>query len=75
MLFFSVVWPQHWRDAMDEEGFKRWLAEGVERGYCSMVACSTHEGLPMTAEEQEEDDPCIFAVRVFPDGKPEEMGS
>jgi hypothetical protein len=46
-----------------------WLDYGFAKGYCSPAVCSTHDGLPMTDEENEEwdegGDPCVHAVRLF----------
>jgi hypothetical protein len=49
-----------------------WLEEGLRAGYCSEVVCSTHDGMPFTEAEYEDDDgdPCIPAVRVFERGAP-----
>ena len=51
--------------------FEDWLTMGVGFGYCSEPVCDTHDGLPMTPEEQDqfEDgyDPCIPAVRLLGD--------
>ena len=45
-----------------------WIQYGVERKYCSSPVCSTHDGLPMTDEEnvQWDDggDPCVHALRL-----------
>ena len=49
--------------------FDAWLAEGIAKGYCSEPVCNTHDGLPSTAEEDEEwergGDPCVSAVRLL----------
>jgi hypothetical protein len=46
-----------------------WLLEGATNGWCSMVVCSTHDGLPSTPEEFAEFengfDPCVPAIRVW----------
>lgn len=58
-----------------EMTYEEWLQTGVEEGYCSRPVCDTHDGLPRTAEEEDEwdegGDPCLPAVRLYPDGKPE----
>ena len=45
-----------------------WLRYGIEHGFCSDVVCATHDGLPLTQEEEDqwEDgiDACVFGVRV-----------
>ena len=45
-----------------------WLKAGIDAGYCSDVVCGTHDGTPLTPEEQqefEEGDPCIPVVRLW----------
>jgi len=55
--------------ADEHEKFVLWLEEGVERGWISSPVCSTHDGLPGTAEEdmdwEEGLDPCVPAVRIW----------
>lgn len=55
---------------MDEyEVFLGWLNEGVERGWVSIPKCAMHNGLPMTADEEDDldmgCDPCLIAMRVW----------
>ena len=56
-------------DWLEELDFQDWLAKGVKAGWVSDVVCETHDGLPMTDEEQnqweEGFDPCLPAVRVW----------
>lgn len=51
--------------------FAEWLAFGIENGWASQGVCQTHEGVPMTEEEEaawdEGNDPCIPVVRIFLD--------
>lgn len=51
--------------------FVEWLAFGVEQEWVSEPVCQTHEGVPVTvteaAEQEEGDDPCIVALRIWPD--------
>ena len=46
-----------------------WLTLGITAGYCSAPVCSTHDGVPMTAEEEAEvddgGDPCVPVVRLL----------
>ena len=46
-----------------------WLKIGIEEGFCSPPLCSTHDGMPMTEEEdadfEDGGDPCIPAVRLL----------
>ena len=45
-----------------------WLLLGIKKGWCSPPACSTHDLIPMSAEEEAEweegNDPCQYVVRV-----------
>ena len=49
--------------------YEEWLQTGIDAGYCSEPVCDTHDGLPLSKEEQDafEDgyDPCIPAVRLL----------
>jgi hypothetical protein len=63
------------------DSFFDWLNIGIERGWCSPVACATHDGLPNTRQEIAEydagecDDPCVHGVRIWgPDGHPDDQG-
>jgi hypothetical protein len=51
---------------------EEWLQYGVERGFCSAVVCSTHDGLPLTEEEDQEFDDgydaCVPAIRIWAQG-------
>lgn len=46
-----------------------WLQYGIDNGYCSDAVCVTHEGLPLTEEEEKEWDdgwdPCSPGVRLW----------
>ena len=45
-----------------------YLALGVAAGYISAPVCETHDGTPMTPEEEEarwESDPCIHVIRPY----------
>lgn len=48
--------------------FEDWLMMGIDQGFCSEPVCDTHDGAPMSPEEQQafEDgfDPCIPIVRL-----------
>jgi hypothetical protein len=53
---------------IDHVEFEIWLKSGYDRGWVSDVFCNTHDGAPMTDEEEEEwsegGDPCSFHVKV-----------
>lgn len=53
---------------MAELTFGEWLEVGIRRSYCSEIVCATHDGLPATDEEAEDewgDDYCVPAVRLW----------
>lgn len=47
---------------------REWLRVGIENNFCTPTVCQTHDGVPMTEEEDEawEEglDPCVFVVRI-----------
>lgn len=51
--------------------FYEWLEWGINKKWVSDVVCNTHDGLPMTDEEQNEweegGDPCTHGIRVWID--------
>jgi hypothetical protein len=47
--------------------FEDWYTTGVEAGYCGAIGCVIHDGVPMTATEEEDDEPCIPMVRLYED--------
>lgn len=47
-----------------------WIEYGIKNGWCSPPVCSTHDGIPTTALEDEEfddTDPCIHIFRLYED--------
>lgn len=48
--------------------FQEWLEFGYNKGWVSDVFCNTHDGGPMSDEEQhawdQGEDPCMFCVRL-----------
>lgn len=48
--------------------FDIWLEVGVRKGWVGAPICHTHDGLPMSEEEElqfEEGDPCIHVLRLY----------
>lgn len=49
--------------------FEEWIKQGTEQGWCSVPLCDTHDGLPMTKEEEqaweEGGDPCVHVIRLY----------
>ena len=53
--------------------YEEWINIGIEKGFCSMPFCATHDGAPMHETEEraweEGSDPCQVSVRL---GSPDE---
>ncbi len=50
--------------------FDHWLKYGIEQGFCGPPVCSTHDGIPISQEEDAEwdfSDPCIHVIRPYKD--------
>ena len=51
--------------------FSEWMAFGIKQGWSGPPICYTHDGLPMSNEEDMEfgegQDPCIHIVRLYED--------
>lgn len=48
--------------------FDEWLEIGYNNGWCGPAVCQTHDGVPMTASEEQEfetGDPCVHVVRLY----------
>jgi hypothetical protein len=56
---------------MAELGFDEWMSYGIKKGWCGPPVCHTHDGLPMSEQEDVEfgegQDPCIHVVRMYDD--------
>lgn len=53
---------------MDELDFEEWLAYGYAKGWVGVPVCATHDGVPMTASEEQEfetGDPCVHVMRAY----------
>lgn len=54
---------------MGSMSFDAWLEFGLDQGFCGPPVCSTHDGLPTTAKEDNEfedgSDPCIHVLRLY----------
>jgi len=55
----------------DETSFDQWITFGIEKGWCGPPVCETHDGVPMSPDEElefdEGSDPCLHIVRLFHD--------
>lgn len=51
--------------------FDTWLQIGISRDWCGPPVCLTHDGIPSSeAEDNEEydgEEPCLHAVRLYTD--------
>lgn len=49
--------------------FDMWMELGIEKGWVGAPVCSTHDGVPTSAEEDEAwedgDDLCIHVLRLY----------
>ena len=48
-----------------EPDFDEWLAQGLAAGWVGPAVCSTHDGIPSTEAEDEDDEPCIHILRLY----------
>lgn len=49
---------------------EEWVAYGLKQGWCGPPLCSTHDGIPLSFEEEElfeEFDPCVTIIRLYDD--------
>lgn len=53
--------------------FEEWLKFGFDNGWIGPPVCYTHDGIPMTSQEQDEFDigydPCLHMLRLYEDHK------
>lgn len=53
------------------EDFEIWLEYGIEKSFCGPIICPDHDGIPLTAVEEEivEDhgEICVPVVRIYQD--------
>jgi hypothetical protein len=51
--------------------YEEWMTYGIKKGWCGPPVCYTHDGLPMSEQEDlefgEGQDPCIHIVRMYED--------
>ena len=51
--------------------FEEWLKKGYEMGWIGPPICQTHDGIPLTSEEDTEfdggGDPCVHVLRLYED--------
>lgn len=44
-----------------------WLRFGFEQGWVSPAVCATHDGIPLSDVEAEDEDNCVHIVRLYED--------
>lgn len=53
--------------------FDEWIEAGLEQGFCGPPVCHTHDGLPMSNQEDDSwndgKDPCIHIIRLYLDAE------
>jgi hypothetical protein len=57
---------------MNKKEFNEWLQEGIDLGFVGPAICQTHDGLPLSEQEErdfEESDPCIHILRLYEDAE------
>jgi len=50
--------------------FDEWLHIGIAHNWCGPAVCYTHDGMPMSLLEEEdefEEDPCLYMIRLYED--------
>lgn len=54
-----------------DSSFEEWIEFGMSQGWCGPPVCSTHDGVPMSEEEETEwetgSDPCSHVIRLYDD--------
>jgi len=49
--------------------YEEWIELGMKEGWCGPPVCSTHDGVPMSENEEVDfddgGDPCIHIVRMY----------
>jgi hypothetical protein len=45
---------------------EQWICIGIQAGFCGPPVCATHDGMPMSdAEYEDEDDACVSVLRIY----------
>lgn len=48
-----------------ELNFMEWLNYGTEHNFCGTFVCYNHDGVPMTPEEEQDEEPCVPIIRIY----------
>lgn len=49
--------------------YEEWLQVGLTNGWCGPAVCYSHDGLPTTIEEDDDQDSCIHVIRLYEDSE------
>lgn len=52
---------------MTDMNFDDWVDYGMDAGWCGPPVCATHDGVPTTESEDEDDEPCLHVIRLYAD--------
>lgn len=67
--FEALVPTAELSGAAAEMSFDEWARIGLLRGWAGPPVCSTHDGIPSSAEEEEQFeegyDPCVHVMRLY----------
>lgn len=44
-----------------------WIEYGMRNGWCGPPVCFSHDGIPLTEEEELDEDACATIVRLYDD--------
>jgi len=62
-----------------EMDFDTWLEYGIDHKWCLYTTCETHDGVPLTVDEEfefnEGHDPCVHVLRLFDSDEAWEEGN
>lgn len=47
--------------------FEDWLKLGYAQGWCGPPVCVSHDGVPVTEAESDDDEPCVHILRLYED--------
>jgi hypothetical protein len=47
--------------------FDQWIQYGISQGWCGPALCAIHDGIPTTAEEDDDGDSCLQIIRLYED--------
>jgi hypothetical protein len=56
-------------ESLAKMDYNEWIKIGIDAGWCGPAVCFTHDGLPMSLEEEAlwEEESCIHVIRLYED--------